>query len=123
MTATMPQYTTLFFQNPNRFFFFLVNKISRTGLRPCKLLQMVREATFHHLLLRIIHLLSKRRETVCSDHQLQPFYVRRSSLSEVDSCILITERVVVPSKLQLFVIKRFHLEHQGIKHIKVLASS
>lgn len=46
--------------------------------------------------------------TMCADRQLQPFFQRGSSLSEVSGTILFGERVVVPLKLQNRIHKQFH---------------
>ncbi|GAA47926.1 hypothetical protein CLF_100974 [Clonorchis sinensis] len=82
---------------------------------------MVRGATARDpLLQKVLHFHRTHWPAVCSDKQLQPFYQRRSSLSEVDGCLLFAERVI---ELENDVLKQFHFGHPGINRMKALTRS
>nr|VZI28308.1 unnamed protein product [Spirometra erinaceieuropaei] len=53
-------------------------------------------------------------------HQL---FMRRASLSVIDSCLLFADRVVVPSFLRPSVIRQFHAAYPGISRMKSISRS
>ena len=46
---------------------------------------------------------------------------RRESLSVVNSCLMLADRVVVPTTLRLAVLRQFHSGHPGISRMKAIA--
>lgn len=84
--------------------------------------EMIQEATAADpILQKVLHFHSTSWPNICTDQKLQPFFQRRSSLSEIDGILLFAERVVVPFELQNRVLKQFHYGHQGINRMKALA--
>ncbi|KFD58860.1 hypothetical protein M514_00023, partial [Trichuris suis] len=55
--------------------------------------------------------------------QLQPFFNRRNALSVVEGCIMMTDRVVIPKRLQPAILKQLHQGHPGIVQMKAIARS
>lgn len=56
-----------------------------------------------------------------SDPDLQPFWTRREALSHTKDCLLWSNRVIVPAKLQEQVLKILHTPHAGIVQTKAYA--
>ena len=83
---------------------------------------MIKKATAAYPILQnVLHFHSTSWPSICTNQKLQPFFQRRSSLSETNGILLFAERVVVPVELQNRVLKQFHYVHQGIIRMKVLA--
>lgn len=56
-----------------------------------------------------------------TDPALQPFWTRREALSHTKDCLLWSNRVIVPAKLQEQVLKILHAPHAGIVQTKAYA--
>ena len=85
---------------------------------------MIRDATASNpVLQKVIRLHRTRWSKICIDKRIQPFFQRRTSLSEADECLLFAKCVIVPSSLQDRVIKQFHYGHQGISRMRALTRS
>nr|VZH99577.1 unnamed protein product [Spirometra erinaceieuropaei] len=54
---------------------------------------------------------------------LRQLFLRRASLSVVDSCLMFAERVVIPSSLRPTVLRQFHAAHPGTSRMKSIARS
>ncbi|BHF83063.1 hypothetical protein SprV_0802620400 [Sparganum proliferum] len=54
---------------------------------------------------------------------LRQLFLRRASLSVVDSCLMFADRVVIPSSLQPTVLRQFHAAHPGTSRTKSIARS
>ncbi|BHF82498.1 hypothetical protein SprV_0802563600 [Sparganum proliferum] len=54
---------------------------------------------------------------------LRQLFLRRASLSVVDSCLMFADRVVIPSSLRLTVLRQFHAAHPGTSRMKSIAHS
>nr|VZI00034.1 unnamed protein product [Spirometra erinaceieuropaei] len=54
---------------------------------------------------------------------LRQLFLRRSSLSVVDSCLMFADRVVIPSSLRPTVLRQFHAAHPGASRMKSIAHS
>nr|VZI26728.1 unnamed protein product [Spirometra erinaceieuropaei] len=54
---------------------------------------------------------------------LRQLFLRRASLSVVDSCLMFSDRVVIPSSLRPTVIRQFHAAHPGTSRMKSIARS
>ncbi|BHF62224.1 hypothetical protein SprV_0200520500 [Sparganum proliferum] len=54
---------------------------------------------------------------------LRQLFLRRSSLSVVDSCLMFAERVVIPSSLRPTVLRQFHAANPGTSRMKSIARS
>lgn len=50
-----------------------------------------------------------------------PYYRKRESISVVDECLMLEERVIIPSNLRGRVMKEFHRGHPGIVRMKSIA--
>ena len=55
--------------------------------------------------------------------ELHQFFCRRDSLAVVDSCLMFSDRVVVPAALRPIVLRQFHSGHPGISRMKAVARS
>nr|VZH95980.1 unnamed protein product [Spirometra erinaceieuropaei] len=54
---------------------------------------------------------------------LRQLFLRRASLSVVDSCLMFADRVVIPSSLRPTVLRQFHAAHPGTSRMKSIARS
>ncbi|BHF78836.1 hypothetical protein SprV_0602195100 [Sparganum proliferum] len=54
---------------------------------------------------------------------LRQLFLRRASLSVVDSCLMFADRVVIPSSIRPTVLRQFHAVHPGTSRMKSLARS
>ncbi|BHF70642.1 hypothetical protein SprV_0301369500 [Sparganum proliferum] len=54
---------------------------------------------------------------------LRQIFLRRASLSVVDSCLMFADRVVIPSPLRPTVLRQFHAAHPGTSRMKSIARS
>nr|VZI00654.1 unnamed protein product [Spirometra erinaceieuropaei] len=54
---------------------------------------------------------------------LRQLFLRRASLSVVDSCLTFADRVVIPSSLRPTVLRQFHAAHPGTSRMKSIARS
>nr|VZI25731.1 unnamed protein product [Spirometra erinaceieuropaei] len=54
---------------------------------------------------------------------LRQLFLRRASLSVVDSCLMCADRVVIPSSLRPTVLRQFHAAHPGTSRMKSIARS
>nr|VZI02168.1 unnamed protein product [Spirometra erinaceieuropaei] len=54
---------------------------------------------------------------------LRQLFLRRASLSVVDSCLMFADRVVIPSSLRPTVLRQFHAAHPGASRMKSIARS
>nr|CAH8833000.1 unnamed protein product [Trichobilharzia regenti] len=54
---------------------------------------------------------------------LKQFYQRRKSLSIVNGCIMVADRVVVPANLRDHVLRQLHISHPGVGRMKAIARS
>ncbi|BHF64309.1 hypothetical protein SprV_0200731100 [Sparganum proliferum] len=54
---------------------------------------------------------------------LRQLFLRRASLSVVDSCLMFADRVVIPSSLLPTVLRQFHAAHPGTSRMKSIARS
>nr|VZI11363.1 unnamed protein product [Spirometra erinaceieuropaei] len=54
---------------------------------------------------------------------LRQLFLRRASLSVVDSCLMFADRVVIPSSLRPTVLRQFHAAHPGTCRMKSIARS
>nr|VZI41216.1 unnamed protein product [Spirometra erinaceieuropaei] len=54
---------------------------------------------------------------------LRQLFLRRASLSVVDSCLMFADRVVIPSSLRPTVLRQFHAAHPGNSRMKFIARS
>ena len=85
---------------------------------------MIRQETAMDVLLQeVVRYHRSHWPSHCSNPAILPFFKRRSSLSEVDECLLFLDRVVVPNSLQAAVLKQFHIGHPGINRMKSIARS
>ncbi|CAH8590406.1 unnamed protein product [Schistosoma haematobium] len=58
-----------------------------------------------------------------TSHELKQYYQRRQSLSIVNDCIMVADRVVVPYNLRSLVLKQLHTAHPGTGRMKAIARS
>ncbi|CAI2731094.1 unnamed protein product [Schistosoma spindalis] len=58
-----------------------------------------------------------------TSHELKQYYQRRQSLSIVNDCIMLTDRVVVPNNLRSIVLQKLHTAHPGTGRMKAIARS
>lgn len=58
-----------------------------------------------------------------SDSKLKAFHSRRDSLSVVNGCIMMEDRVVVPEVLSQRILRQIHRGHQGMERMKSIARS
>ncbi|BHF63607.1 hypothetical protein SprV_0200660100 [Sparganum proliferum] len=63
------------------------------------------------------------RPTTALAGDLRQLFLRRASLSVVDSCLMFADRVVIPSSLRPTVLRQFHAAHPGTSRIKSIARS
>ncbi|BHF57618.1 hypothetical protein SprV_0100056000 [Sparganum proliferum] len=54
---------------------------------------------------------------------LRQLFLRRASLSVVDSCLMFADRVAIPSSLRPTVLRQFHAAHPGTSQMKSIARS
>nr|VZI45066.1 unnamed protein product [Spirometra erinaceieuropaei] len=54
---------------------------------------------------------------------LRQLFLRRASLSVVDSCLMFADSVVIPSSLRPTVLRQFHAAHPGASRMKSIARS
>ncbi|BHF72892.1 hypothetical protein SprV_0401596300 [Sparganum proliferum] len=54
---------------------------------------------------------------------LRQLFLRRASLSVVDSCLMFADRVVIPSSLRPTVLRQLHAAHPGTSRMKSIARS
>ncbi|BHF62749.1 hypothetical protein SprV_0200573500 [Sparganum proliferum] len=54
---------------------------------------------------------------------LRQLFLRRASLSVVDSCLMFSDHVVIPSSLRPTVLRQFHVAHPGTSRMKSIARS
>ncbi|PIO53640.1 hypothetical protein TELCIR_25018, partial [Teladorsagia circumcincta] len=83
----------------------------------------VRESTKKDVLLRNIKSYMESGKWPKVNPKLAPFFNRRETLSIVDGCLMMAERVVIPEELQVKVLKELHVGHPGIVRMKKLARS
>ena len=55
------------------------------------------------------------------DSEILPYYRKRESISVVDDCLMLEERVIIPTNLRRRVMKEFHRGHPGIVRMKSIA--
>ncbi|XP_054746789.1 uncharacterized protein K02A2.6-like [Anastrepha obliqua] len=55
--------------------------------------------------------------------ELQPLYARKDALSVIQECLMFHERIVIPKKLQLRILRQLHRGHLGRERMKLLARS
>nr|VZI47647.1 unnamed protein product [Spirometra erinaceieuropaei] len=55
--------------------------------------------------------------------ELRQLFLRRASLSVVDSCLMFADRVVIPSSFRPAVLRQFHAAHPGTSRTKSIAHS
>ena len=53
--------------------------------------------------------------------KILPFFLKRNELSLVDDCVMVNNRVVIPEKLRLEVLKVLHVGHPGMVRMKALS--
>ncbi|XP_062714152.1 uncharacterized protein K02A2.6-like [Aedes albopictus] len=58
-----------------------------------------------------------------NDPDLLPYYNRRDSLSIVNGCVMLHDRVVVPDQFRKKILKQFHRGHPGVVRMKAIARS
>nr|VZH96691.1 unnamed protein product [Spirometra erinaceieuropaei] len=54
---------------------------------------------------------------------LRQLFLRRASVSVVDSCLMFADRMVIPSSLRPTVLRQFHAAHPGTSRMKSIARS
>lgn len=59
----------------------------------------------------------------CMDDKLKPFWLKRDEISIEQQCLMWGDRVIIPSKLQNFVLNLLHENHPGECRMKLLARS
>nr|VZI04460.1 unnamed protein product [Spirometra erinaceieuropaei] len=62
-------------------------------------------------------------QTTALAGDLRQLFLRRASLSVVDSCLMFADRVVIPSSLRPTVLRQFHAAHPGTSRMKSIARS
>lgn len=55
--------------------------------------------------------------------ELRPYNNRRDAITEIDGCLLLSDRVIIPFLLQKNILKQLHTGHPGIVRMKALARS
>ncbi|EYB85899.1 hypothetical protein Y032_0289g1517 [Ancylostoma ceylanicum] len=84
----------------------------------------IKEATTNDRLLQLIKTYIKEKwPKSINNPEIQCFYNRRDSLSMLNGCLLLAERVVIPKNLQQRVLRQLHHGHPGIVRMKALARS
>ncbi|PIO53247.1 integrase core domain protein, partial [Teladorsagia circumcincta] len=83
----------------------------------------VRESTKKDVLLRNIKSYMESGKWPKVNPNLAPFFNRRETLSIIDGCLMMAERVVIPEELQVKVLKELHVGHPGIVRMKKIARS
>nr|CDJ97482.1 RNA-directed DNA polymerase (reverse transcriptase) and Integrase domain containing protein [Haemonchus contortus] len=83
----------------------------------------IRDSTAKDSLLKNVKACVKSGKWSKVNSKLSPFFNRRETLSIVDGCLMMAERVVVPEELQSRVLKELHAGHPGIVRMKKLARS
>ncbi|XGW20243.1 hypothetical protein V3C99_003783, partial [Haemonchus contortus] len=83
----------------------------------------VRDSTTKDFLLRKIMSNVRSGKWQKVNSRLSPYFNRRETLSIVDGCLMIAERVVIPGELQAQVLRELHVGHPGIVRMKKLARS
>lgn len=56
-------------------------------------------------------------------NQHKAFFLRRDSLTIVDNCLMLSDRIVIPLQLRIRVLEQFHCGHPGITRMKSVARS
>lgn len=85
---------------------------------------MIQEATATDNVLQKVSLyLRTTWPTNITDKELHTFYNRREAISELNGCLLMSERVIIPVKFQKSILKQLHVGHPGIVRMKALARS
>ncbi|MFH4976831.1 hypothetical protein AB6A40_003540 [Gnathostoma spinigerum] len=86
--------------------------------------EMIRDATKKDSLLQtVVRNMHNGWPETTPHNTLRQFLNRRGSLSMLDGCILLADRVVVPASLQQRVLRQLHSAHPGIVRMKALARS
>lgn len=85
---------------------------------------MIQKATRTDSLLSTIIVFLKKGWPMNTLHeQYKPFYIRKESLTVIDGCLMMSDRVVIPENLREEVLKQFHCGHPGITRMKAIARS
>nr|VZI33649.1 unnamed protein product [Spirometra erinaceieuropaei] len=69
------------------------------------------------------HLVQTCWPTTALAGDLRQLFLRRASLSVVDSCLMFADRLVIPSSLRPTVLRQFHAAHPGTSRMKSIARS
>ncbi|XP_053685585.1 uncharacterized protein K02A2.6-like [Sabethes cyaneus] len=86
--------------------------------------RMVSAATKKDAILQqVVQLINDGWHRKVEDPKLKIFHARRESLSVVNGCVMMEERVVVPEKYSQRILKQLHRGHQGIERMKAIARS
>ncbi|XP_055527452.1 uncharacterized protein K02A2.6-like [Wyeomyia smithii] len=75
------------------------------------------------VLQQVVQLIENGWPRKINDPKLTVFHARRESLSVVNGCIMMEERVVVPKFYSQQILKQLHRGHQGIEKMKAIARS
>ena len=94
----------------------VVSGLVSTVRAPPVISEMIREATAT-ILQKVLYFRSTSWTNICTNQKFQPFFQRRSSLSETNGILFFVDRVV-PLKLQNRVLKQLHYGHQRINRMK-----
>ena len=85
---------------------------------------MIRKATAEDLVLQTVASYIKTTwPTSKIGKDIQLFYNRRDSLMEINGCLLMSERLVIPFMFQKRILNQLHVGHPGIVRMKVLVRS
>ena len=86
--------------------------------------EMIRKATAEDPVLQTVASYIKTTwPTSKIGKDIQLFYNRRDSLMEINGCLLMSERLVIPFMFQKRILNQLHVGHPGIVRMKALARS
>lgn len=102
-----------------------VNQIFTEAVRtlPVTCDMIVKETSEDKLLQQVAMYIKTSWPAAVTNGELKPFFNRRESLSEIKGCLLMSERIIIPSKFQKRVLNQLHTGHPGIVRMKSLARS
>ncbi|XP_062537789.1 uncharacterized protein K02A2.6-like [Armigeres subalbatus] len=85
--------------------------------------QATKKSTVLQLVAKFIEEGWPRDSKSITNPDLLPYYNRRDSLSIVNGCVMLHDRVVVPHQFQRKILRQFHQGHPGVVRMKAIARS
>lgn len=86
--------------------------------------QMIQKATSEDpVLSKVLHYIRESWPETIEDANIRIIANRKESLSEIDGCVMLSNRIIIPFLFQNKVMKQLHTAHPGIVRMKALARS